>query len=60
MKYTRFKSENIINWGEIIDDEIIELSDNYINPDSSKTNTSHSLSDVGLISPVTQGKVVAI
>ena len=60
MKYTRFKSENIINWGEIIDDEIIELSDNYINPDSSKTNTSHSLSDVKLISPVTPGKVVAI
>jgi len=60
MKYTRFKSGNNINWGEIIGNEIVELSDNYINPDSSKTNTSHSLSDVGLISPVTPGKVVAI
>jgi len=60
MKYTRFKSGNNINWGEIIGNEIVELSDNYINPDSSKTNTSHSLSDVKLISPVTPGKVVAI
>ena len=60
MKYTRFKSGNNINWGEIIGNEIVELSDNYINPDSSKTNTSHSLSDVELISPVTPGKVVAI
>ena len=60
MKYTRFKSGNNINWGEIIDDEIVALSDNYINPDSSRTNTSHSLSDVELISPVTPGKVVAI
>jgi len=60
MKYTRFKSGNNINWGEIIGNEIVELSDNYINPDSSKTNTNHSLSDVKLISPVTPGKVVAI
>ena len=60
MKYTRFKSGNNINWGEIIGNEIVELSDNYINPDSSKTNISHSLSDVELISPVTPGKVVAI
>ena len=60
MKYTRFKSGSNINWGEIIGDEVIELSDNYINPGSSKTNTSHSLSDVELISPVTPGKVVAI
>ncbi|MQG06707.1 MAG: DUF2437 domain-containing protein, partial [SAR202 cluster bacterium] len=60
MKYTRFKSGNNINWGEIIGNEIVELSDNYINPDSSKTNTSHSLSDVEIISPVTPGKVIAI
>ena len=60
MKYTRFKSGSNINWGEIIGDEVIELSDNYINPGSSKTNTSHSLSDVELISPVTPGKVIAI
>ena len=60
MKYTRFKSGNNINWGEIIDDEIVELTDNYINLGSSRTNTSHSLSDVELISPVTPGKVVAI
>ena len=46
MKYTRFKSGNNINWGEIIDDEIVELTDNYINSGSSRTNTSHSLSDV--------------
>ena len=60
MKYTRFKSGSNINWGEIIGNEIVELSDNYINSGSSKTNTNHSLSDVELISPVTPGKVVAI
>ena len=43
MKYTRFKSGSNINWGEIIGDEVIELSDNYINPGSSKKYKSLSI-----------------
>lgn len=60
MKFVRFKVDEKVSYGYLEGDKIVELRNNFITDQSSKTGNIFYQSDVELLAPVQPGKMIAI
>lgn len=60
MKYVRFKVEDVVKYGLLEDDVIVELDGDYLNGEPKRLEKTYSASEVQLLAPVNPGKIIVI